>query len=262
MSGDIPVGSPPVPPGRHAAPAGWYPDPADRSRERYWDGWQWHRDTRPMASTPPARPGFPARSGGTAPSGGPAAVPVTDDGVPLASWGHRFGAAAIDWLCLGVLSNIIVFVVQSITGADVRMQAAMNRYLAYVVEGLQHPEKFDAAEAIGIVLTQDFYIQLAMFFGIGVIYHLAFLGAVGATPGKLALGLRVVPAGQGLAPPGLAWGRAAARAVIWRLLTQFWTLLWLVLLLDVLWPLWDKKQRALHDRIVGTQVVRNPRKRG
>jgi len=112
------------------------------------------------------------------------------------------------------------------------------------------------------VLTQDFYIQLALFFGIGLIYHLAFLGAVGATPGKMALGLRVVPADQGLAPPGLAWGRAAARAVIWRLLTQFWTLLWLVLLLDVLWPLWDKKQRALHDRIVGTQVVRNPRKRG
>ncbi|MET0693823.1 MAG: RDD family protein [Propionibacteriaceae bacterium] len=43
---DIPVGSPPVPPGRHAAPGGWYPDPLDQGRERYWDGWQWSRTTR------------------------------------------------------------------------------------------------------------------------------------------------------------------------------------------------------------------------
>ena len=43
---DIPVGSPPVPPGRHAAPGGWYSDPLDNRRERYWDGWQWSRNTR------------------------------------------------------------------------------------------------------------------------------------------------------------------------------------------------------------------------
>ncbi|HEX8507875.1 MAG TPA: RDD family protein [Propionibacteriaceae bacterium] len=43
---DIPVGSPPAPPGRHAAPGGWYPDPLDQGKERYWDGWQWSRNTR------------------------------------------------------------------------------------------------------------------------------------------------------------------------------------------------------------------------
>ncbi|MBO0812272.1 MAG: RDD family protein [Microlunatus sp.] len=43
---DIPIGSPPVPPGRHAAPQGWYPDPVDQRRERYWDGWSWSRNTR------------------------------------------------------------------------------------------------------------------------------------------------------------------------------------------------------------------------
>lgn len=46
MSDQIPIGSPPAPPGRHAAPPGWYSDPSDRSRERYWDGWQWSRNTR------------------------------------------------------------------------------------------------------------------------------------------------------------------------------------------------------------------------
>lgn len=52
---DIPIGSPPAPPGRHAAPRGWYPDPVDGSRERYWDGWGWSRNTRAAEST--ATPG-------------------------------------------------------------------------------------------------------------------------------------------------------------------------------------------------------------
>ena len=47
---DIPIGTPPSPPGRHAAPGGWYPDPIDAGQERYWDGWQWSRNTRPRAT--------------------------------------------------------------------------------------------------------------------------------------------------------------------------------------------------------------------
>jgi uncharacterized RDD family membrane protein YckC len=54
---DIPVGSPPVPPGRHAAPGGWYPDPLDARRERYWDGWQWSKNTRDVEPVAGARTG-------------------------------------------------------------------------------------------------------------------------------------------------------------------------------------------------------------
>lgn len=54
---DIPVGSPPVPPGRHAAPGGWYPDPLDQRKERYWDGWQWSRNTRDITSAAGSQPG-------------------------------------------------------------------------------------------------------------------------------------------------------------------------------------------------------------
>lgn len=56
MSSEIPVGSPPVPPGRHAAPSGWYPDPANPAQERYWDGWQWSRNTRPIDNPNPHKP--------------------------------------------------------------------------------------------------------------------------------------------------------------------------------------------------------------
>ncbi|RYZ27722.1 MAG: DUF2510 domain-containing protein, partial [Propionibacteriaceae bacterium] len=63
---DIPVGSPPAPPGRHAAPGGWYPDPLDLARERYWDGWQWSRNTRDSEVPPAYRqaPGTPAAPSG------------------------------------------------------------------------------------------------------------------------------------------------------------------------------------------------------
>ncbi len=50
---DIPIGTPPSPPGRHAAPGGWYPDPIDAAQERYWDGWQWSRNTRPREGAAP-----------------------------------------------------------------------------------------------------------------------------------------------------------------------------------------------------------------
>jgi len=31
---------------------------------------------------------------------------------------------------------------------------------------------------------------------------------------------------------------------------------WLLLLLDVLWPLWDERRQTLHDKAVGTYVIR------
>jgi uncharacterized RDD family membrane protein YckC len=65
---DIPIGTPPSPPGRHAAPGGWYQDPIDAAQERYWDGWQWSRNTRPReGAAPPATAG---QSYGGQPYGG------------------------------------------------------------------------------------------------------------------------------------------------------------------------------------------------
>jgi hypothetical protein len=35
-------------------PAGWYPDPVDSGRQRYWDGTQWTDQNSPAAAPPPA----------------------------------------------------------------------------------------------------------------------------------------------------------------------------------------------------------------
>lgn len=36
----------------HQVVAGWYPDPNDATRDRYWDGQDW-RDARPRPPAPP-----------------------------------------------------------------------------------------------------------------------------------------------------------------------------------------------------------------
>lgn len=41
-----------------STPAGWYPDPSDPSRTRWWDGTQWTDHTPPAAPTAPAAPAY------------------------------------------------------------------------------------------------------------------------------------------------------------------------------------------------------------
>ena len=69
MSTDQPFEqAPPTPP---AAPvAGWYPDPADATKQRYWDGAAWTSTTHPLVAAPPAWPTA------TAPAAAPAAAPL------------------------------------------------------------------------------------------------------------------------------------------------------------------------------------------
>jgi uncharacterized RDD family membrane protein YckC len=37
-------------------PTGWYPDPADKNRQRFWDGSNWTAETRPRADLTPTAP--------------------------------------------------------------------------------------------------------------------------------------------------------------------------------------------------------------
>jgi len=65
-----------------STPAGWYPDPADASQHRYWDGTQWTEQTQraqPVETTQPVQQ--PAQQ----PAQPPAATPqMTGDGMTIA----------------------------------------------------------------------------------------------------------------------------------------------------------------------------------
>jgi uncharacterized RDD family membrane protein YckC len=80
---------------------------------------------------------------------------------------------------------------------------------------------------------------------IGVAYSTFFIGRFGATPGKMALKLKVV------APNGdsISYGRAAGRYF-----GEFLSAL--VCGIGYLMVLFDKEKKALHDSVASTRVVR------
>ena len=74
-------------------------------------------------------------------------------------------------------------------------------------------------------------------------------GASGQTYGKRWLGIRVVSDETG---DSIGYGRAFGRYAI----IVVFSIFFIPLLLDYLWPLWDTKNQALHDKVVGSVVVR------
>ena len=75
-------------------------------------------------------------------------------------------------------------------------------------------------------------------------------GRSGQTAGKWLLGLSVRhEASLGRLGYPAALGR-------WLVALLLWVLFLLPGVLDALWPLWDEKRRALHDRAAGSVVVR------
>jgi len=71
----------------------------------------------------------------------------------------------------------------------------------------------------------------------------------GQTLGKKALGIRVRNVEQDRA---IGYGSSAGRYFI----TVAFGIFYVPLLLDYLWPLWDKQHQAFHDKVASSIVVR------
>jgi uncharacterized RDD family membrane protein YckC len=88
-------------------------------------------------------------------------------------------------------------------------------------------------------------VATALQFIIVISYQTLFVGRFGATPGKMACGLRVVTADGGR----VTYARALAR--------YFSTIISAVtLMIGFVMAAFDEEKRALHDRICDTRVVR------
>ena len=254
---DIPVGSPPVPPGRHAAPGGWYADPVDPDRERYWDGWQWSRNTRPREASPyppPTAmgppPGYPAQGGYPVRPGYPSHLAATTaDGVRLAGWWWRALAAVLDNVITSVIVSVVAFPIWR------PVYAAFADYFRAILAAEQSGAPRPVFDATNMFPLRDQVLFTAVSLAVGLLYHVAFLRWRGATPGKLICGMRVVPVDRGRARGPLSWTTAAIRASIW-VLPGINSLLAMFTVVDVLFPLWQPMRQALHDLAAKTQVVR------
>jgi uncharacterized RDD family membrane protein YckC len=90
------------------------------------------------------------------------------------------------------------------------------------------------------------------------IYTLGFWRWKQATPGKLMVGLRIR---RRETPGPMPWPTMLARFLFVQALALGAYVPWLGFLfliaglLDYLWPLWDEKKQALHDKVARTNVV-------
>ena len=166
---------------------------------------------------------------------GPAHVPAVSGQYQLAGWWSRAGALVLDGLIVAVGALIILAVFGSVF--SVGFFASEETGIASLVVGL-------LLSVVAIAIVALLYAPLMMD------------RTNGKTLGRMAVGIRVVRAnGQ-----RMTFGWAMLREVVVKSLLFGFAgsvTFGLASLADYLWPLWDDENRALHDFIVDTRVVRD-----
>jgi uncharacterized RDD family membrane protein YckC len=231
-SGD-PLGSEPDEPRQEQAPPRSEPEtpPQDAGRPS--------QEQAPPKSTPDT---FPGGYSSPPPPGAVGAPVQTAPAVSsygrytLAGWWSRVGAALIDGLIIGVGALLIVALFGSVFSIG-----------------------FFASEETGVVsLVVGLMLSFLAIAIISLLYAPLMMARTnGKTLGRMAMGIRVVRANGEVMTFGWAMLReVAVKALLFGMILSSITmgLAWLI---DVLWPLWDDENRALHDFIVDTRVVRD-----
>jgi uncharacterized RDD family membrane protein YckC len=190
----------------------------------------------PAPGSPQAPPPYPpAPAGWQQP-------PAIFGGLPLASWGSRAGAAVLDILLV------------------------LGLWLALIAPGVVITAATDA-DAVGVTLL---IVGALASLVIGVLYAPFFMQRSGPhngqSLGKQWLGIRVVR----VSGEPFGWGWALLREVVLKGIAlgvassiagglTFFLLGvggFAPYLADYLWPLWDDQNRAVHDMIAETRVIR------
>lgn len=238
---------------------GWHPDPVppqpgQPSGLRYWDGSRWTEHTAP-AHEPAASQQYGAAPYAAAQAAyGVKAPATTPDGVPLAGWWQRVLALVLDSIIVGIVGALI---------ALPWIREVVDVYRDWFDEVLSTAESGSSSSIDTAQLQRDVAGPMAIIglinLALGFAYHVGFLMWKQATPGKLVLGLRVrlreTPGPMSLPTVLLRWVGQFGIGVL-TLVPYAATLGSLYSLLDYLWPLWDDKKQAIHDKIAKTNVVR------
>lgn len=251
---------------------GWYPDPEGRpATQRWWDGGSWSPVTRPDPNAPPApaappapqppaygpppTPGYgppPAYGTPGGASGSPYATAgrevATPDGVPLAGFGARLVARAIDWVLKSALAFALGF--RLLTPATDAFREWFDSAVRAAEENRPAPA-FDVLSDLEVTRALGEYQLLATV--VAALYTVLLLRWRGATLGKLLLGIRVRSWQQ---DGRLTWSQCSLRWLTGEGLSAvpFFSFFWP--LLNYLWPLWDRRRQAIHDKLPQTVVVR------
>jgi len=188
-----------------------------------------HASGLPGYSSPPPPGAF-----GTAAAGPIPALPVTGR-YALAGWWSRVGATLIDGIIIGIGALLIVALFGSV----------------FSVGFFASDEAGVVSLIVGLLLS---FLAIAI---VALLYAPLMMARTnGKTLGRMVIGIRVIRAsGQ---PMTFGWAmlrEVAIKALLFGFLSSL--TFGLASLADVLWPLWDDENRALHDFIVDTRVVRD-----
>ena len=123
----------------------------------------------------------------------------------------------------------------------------LHRFLAFVIDVLIIGVITVVLDAVGVInlgdpSTTDQVLEAAVSFG----YYILLTAALGATPGKMALGMTVVDENGQKA----GFLKVLIRETIGKIVSA------LVLFLGFIWILFDDKRQGWHDKIGGTFVVK------
>jgi uncharacterized RDD family membrane protein YckC len=278
--------------------AGWYDDPQDPGQLRYWDGVVWSSHVSPKVS-PSVEQSTSGSPYGVIPAGerpqspgsqGAQRTPTVQDGYGTPR--QEVGQPASPWPAYGQgpgqpgqYGQQILQPQQATTPDGVVLSGWWKRVLARILD--QFFTFF-----IGLPLTGWFYYQYTVgylrwiddltaqttagsapvfelppgaVFGslfaaaaiqivVSAAYEVIFLRRSGATPGKKIVGISVRLRDQA--------GQMPMSTVLVRTGVFFgMQLINVAYLLDVLWPLWDDKKQAIHDKAAATNVVVGPQPR-
>jgi uncharacterized RDD family membrane protein YckC len=233
------------------SPPGWHPDPQPKAPGgpallRYWDGAQW---TDHVSPAPPL-----GQLNYTSPYAA-SKSPTTPDGVPLAGWWHRVGAYLID----AVIIVAIVGVAAAPWFAEI-FDAYRDAFDEAVDDAIVDGGTGPSAAELEDQTYRPLMIITAISLAVGFAYNVGFLMWKQATPGKLLTGLRVrrreVAGPMPLGTVVVRWLAQSGVVGATGLLPVVGALGGLYSILDSLWPLWDDKKQAIHDKIAKTNVVR------
>jgi uncharacterized RDD family membrane protein YckC len=187
----------------------------------------------PQSPYQPPQPGYPPQTGYQPPPyvppppkpKGPHGQPIFN-GVECATWGSRVGAYLLDFL-FGVVIPVAIGIPLAASGVSGLDTVGAVIILAAIIVG------FPVCSAI--VESRS--------------------GAHnGQTWGKQIVGIRVIRDGGETVGFGYAFLREFL--VRWLLIGFIGGLFFIPPLLDLLWPIWDESNRALHDMVVNSHVVR------
>ena len=148
--------------------------------------------------------------------------------VRYAGFWIRFVAVIIDSIIMGFVSGVVQFMVMGSVLTSMASPPPGVRPEDFMMEALG---RIGLATAIGLAINAT--------------YEAFFISRLGATPGKLAMGLKVVRPGGGPVSLGRAFGRYFGKM-----------LSGMILAIGYIMAAFDAEKRALHDMICDTRVLR------